>query len=584
MGALLFALAGLALHQERAGSDLLGPTPKWANGAWLALAFLTGLGLYLVLSDAAYDPAIRPGYRRMLRSITFVLVLITAWAFYLSWTAPITDPVNNSESMSLLRGCLSVLVLAGVALQWEPDPPARGRRMRSLAGLTAGVLVAGLIAALAGPLSHPQVLRTVAEGDLGTPPGIPTEVTEVGWTWEIPEGASFREVVVGIHGPLVVLDDGLVALDGASGEELWTRRYPNSTRERPQVTSDGTLAFLTHGRGSGETAARRVTTLDTATGETVREHQEARTGLWVLRTPEVDLRPRRFDDGLMEVVARAAGSDDELWTFTPREEGKVCHFSPDKHGDDFSSLVHEDRFVLAYLCQARLSEEESAETETDQVEDRRGNATVVVTARNLESGEELWRWEEPSDETSFLPTLSLHAPRGPVGDAEPMVRIHHHLLDEEPLFSLTDGETIGVLFEPDEGRMVVLNGGTDRALKVTGETDILSPQRIDLLDPSGESIDTVIVDEPAVRLEDFRRGVLLEDTLLLAHHDQDTGEQPVLSIPLPGREGTSFWIGGPPPKEIDSGSRTHQVVPVPGAVVSYAFEDDKVTRVRGLVP
>lgn len=587
LGTLLFALVSLAQHLDRIDADLLGPTPQWASVVWFGLVILAGLGLYLALSDAAYDPHIRPGYRRMLRGLTLILGLVTAWAFYLSWTSPVTDPANTSESLSLLRGCLLVFLLAGAALQWEPDPPVRGRWMRSLAGATAGVLVAGLIAALVGPLSHPLVVRTVVEGDLGTPAGVPTKITEVGWTWEVPQGTRFQEAIAGVHGPIMVLGDGLVALDGTSGEELWTRRYPNSTKVRPQIMPDGTLAYLTYGRGSGEAALWRVATLDTATGETVREHQEEQTDFWVLRTPEVDLRPRRFDDGLTEVVARAAGTDDELWTFAPREEGKVCHFStaPREYGGGSPYLLHEDRFVLASLCRVWPDEEESAETETGQSEDRRATETVVVTALDLESGEELWRREEPSGEMSSLPTLYFQAPETSAGGGEPGARVRR-IGQEEPLFSLTDGEPIDASPEPTEGQGITLHlhDGTDRTFKVTEGTDILSPQRLDAVAPSGEVTDTVIVDEPAVWIEDFHRAVLLEDTLLLSYRDKTRGGGPVLSLPLPDREGTPIWIGGAPPEEINLESRKHHLVPVPGAVVSYGFEDDGVTQVRGLVP
>src|SRR5699024_11852675 len=53
---------------------------------------------------------------------------------------------------------------------------------------------------------------------------VPTEVDDAVWQWQVSEGDKGVDVLSGPFGPLAVLEDGVVALDGTSGEEVWGYR------------------------------------------------------------------------------------------------------------------------------------------------------------------------------------------------------------------------------------------------------------------------------------------------------------------------------------------------------------------------
>lgn len=75
------------------------------------------------------------------------------------------------------------------------------------------------VGGLVNIVHHPQVRHEVAD-ELGEPAPVPERVEEVGWEGEPELGSSVVRVEEGSHGPLVVLTDGVVSLDGTDGSEI----------------------------------------------------------------------------------------------------------------------------------------------------------------------------------------------------------------------------------------------------------------------------------------------------------------------------------------------------------------------------
>ncbi|MBR8740139.1 PQQ-binding-like beta-propeller repeat protein [Nocardiopsis sp. MG754419] len=173
-----------------------GPGPRpyrpWILAFFLVGAVVTGLSLPLGAAEALVpaDGVLRP-------SPTAVLL----------WSATCASTL----------GC-ALLLLGARAPELRP---AR----TSLPPLVVGALVVVLVEISAVPLLFPHE-RHVTWDDPTEPAPLPDRVERTGWTWEPPSGQGMRSVVPGPHGPVVLLVDGAVALDGATGEELWTFRRP----------------------------------------------------------------------------------------------------------------------------------------------------------------------------------------------------------------------------------------------------------------------------------------------------------------------------------------------------------------------
>lgn len=163
----------------------------------------------------------------------------------------------------------------------RPEGPPTRNRVLWPAGARwhrFGGLVVALCAALVGPASRYRPLEhTSLDAAPGAAPGFPADITRVGWTWRSPGDAEVRRVEAGTHGPVVVLDDGLVGLAGATGEVLWTHRRPFGRVLGAGLLPDGPeRAYVVHDpRPDGEDPVggteRIRTVLDSATGRLVGE-------------------------------------------------------------------------------------------------------------------------------------------------------------------------------------------------------------------------------------------------------------------------------------------------------------------------
>ncbi|QRN79534.1 MAG: hypothetical protein JK586_14895, partial [Nocardiopsis sp. BM-2018] len=140
---------------------------------------------------------------------------------------PLASPrdFTASEQAIALWG-VAVLVALGTVLSLGVLVGPRGKpRGLWWVGAPAGALVVVLVAGLVAPLSeYRPVTHTFLSEAPGEPAPVPTDVSEVGWTWTAPENTEVVRVDAGSHGPVVVLRDGLIALDGRTGDELWTHR------------------------------------------------------------------------------------------------------------------------------------------------------------------------------------------------------------------------------------------------------------------------------------------------------------------------------------------------------------------------
>lgn len=297
--------------------------------------------------------------------------------------------------LPLITGGL-VLVAVGCALLI--GGPARGpspwwsRRRAALFGAVAGMglLGAGGAFAVASVVVSLPIDATVATGEVDPPDQVgPSEVdasaTPVAWTWDAPEGASIHPsgpdlgeksdaIVAAGPGLAVRVADGVVALDGRTGEERW--RYRRTGAEVYRVTSSpsGEWVVVTFVNG-GDGAGQRVVALDGRTGEAgideVVTTGSSGPSSWALVTGSTVLH-RGAGDG--EHVARSLDDGRELWRWEPPAG---CALPPFDAVEPAASTL-----LVALVC---LDEQPGADL----------SGEVVLLGVDPNSGEERWRREEP---------------------------------------------------------------------------------------------------------------------------------------------------------------------------------------------
>ena len=153
----------------------------------------------------------------------------------------------------------------------RPDPRPL---LRSLPFAGTGALTVALTGTLVGTVLLPWVPHQVAD-DLADPAPIPANITRVGWEWRPPMGAEVTDVFPGSHGPLILLRDGAVALDGTDGAELWSYRHPYDPVDDVWVHEEN--VHVRHQVGTDDSGEDlfEIVALDSTTGEVLDEDSDA---------------------------------------------------------------------------------------------------------------------------------------------------------------------------------------------------------------------------------------------------------------------------------------------------------------------
>ncbi|NKZ00870.1 outer membrane protein assembly factor BamB family protein [Nocardiopsis alborubida] len=597
VGALILTTPHVSNFSERAAPGSQGPALLVGLTLLLAAAVLGWVSL-----TATRDPdrlAARPTLGSALgRGAVVLVVLAVVWAaFPTRHLAAIVDNdgyrMFSDHVLALWVGvCLVALgtalaLGAATALPWH-------RWKRVLTGAAAGTLVVTLVWTLvpAALTRAFMVEHTVAAADGGQAAPVPATISRVGWTWE-PEHPVLDPVLGverGPRGPLVLYDDGFVALDGATGEELWTYRLPFSRQAQAGVfAGQDRYAYLSHvteATPESEPQTHAMVMLDAATGEVVRETpmpaltwqgQEKSPPLRYL-TPDVRVF-RVHEDGRSLVVAYATDSTERLWEVELREGAgeRWCQWA-----DDGGIRGHGDRVLVARLCldQEHLPEEDVESTlyRMDVPED----AVESVTALDVSTGERVWRQEWTPDNLSYTQVPIIGAVREGRG-GEAVART------PGGAFAVDDGAPAQV-FPPAPDPMYEYAVGVDtRGAVVLRDRGGDEPGLLLVTDASGEVVQRSEVEVDADLWAPVNQARVLESVLVVPHLAWDDADRRVLTVsvlPWEGEAAQQGWTqilleDGEGPVEAPDllGVGDYGVLPVPGAVVSHV-ED----RLYGLVP
>lgn len=175
-------------------------------------------------------------------------------------------------------GGLAVTTTALIALRFRPE---HGWRPKSVVAAAVAFL---LVPAVAAPvaLAVPDLALETTTAPAVAAPAVPGSVSEVAWSAEFDE--RVHEVVAAGAGVVLLLDDGVVALDGETGEVRWRRSRPGTEALRIDASPDGATVvtqFQPHDRPTLR-----------------REFLDAFTGELRFATNHLDARPRYGPRGL----------------------------------------------------------------------------------------------------------------------------------------------------------------------------------------------------------------------------------------------------------------------------------------------
>ncbi|WP_304452330.1 hypothetical protein [Nocardiopsis sp. YSL2] len=289
------------------------------------------------------------------------------------------------------------------------------------------------------------------------------------WEWELPEdeGGGITDVHSLPFGLAAELDNGVVALDGATGEEIWHYRRPDATVVSASATSDGELFALAFQqvteesdgdeqdtREEDEPVMWAVVILDAVTGEITNEYEiEQERKLGFDRQPVVGPPGSDFDApatgvhhltddarlvhaiGPARVEARALDDDEVLWS----------------NEEVFAGPVQTDADGRTYLGQVRVVGDTVLASQFYTTNEDHRFYYYDLTAIDSANGEVRWRksWELGDIRGQDDPTFSAPSPEGgvavwlPIEDSGVLLDLR---FGEELASDLwADGRVLGVL-------------------------------------------------------------------------------------------------------------------------------------------
>jgi hypothetical protein len=595
-----------------------------------------------VIPGAGSEEAVR-AYDRLARYLVLGLLLVSllvlAILLFVMWielprgsflfTARVFDEPYGVSPDAVGHWGLSVPLLIGIVLllasrRWPRTSPWKWWAVPFAAGTALALLADPAVRALSEyvPTEHTFLAQAPAESA-----PYPVSVSQPGWEWPAPEGTTVVDVERGPHGPVIVLTDGLVGLDGRTGVELWRYRRPAGVVSTAVQAGAGRAHVILHpepvSRWNRDAVADslrsgRVMVLDTATGEVVEEFDRVteEPGDSMVRVlPESTVWVRQRDSSFhMEV--RGINGEERQWRFSVAtdedavEEGMVCGAESPRFysgGSGKNVLLLADQVLLGYKCAdpADFQNEWQAQELLDEADER---FSARLVSLDLRTGEENWRraWDGP--------VYGLHLKDGgPVLNegAGPVITVEGLSERGTVVLHAADGSDVMEVAKAEESpSRSVLHADTDGAM-VSAPEEARSDQEIAERDQVFHRLDTSGEVSGVVRLpaseragehssasDVGRRTVALAGGVALPFRDapdSDLGGTPsLLAAPFQGTDpGPDEATGG---ATLLAGVVEHweepergfeewpvpEAVLVPGAVVSYTTQVGE--RVYGWQP
>ncbi|WP_435113862.1 hypothetical protein [Nocardiopsis synnemataformans] len=233
----------------------------------------------------------------------------------------------------------------------------------------------------------------------------PANVSSVGWTWSSPEETSIRHVSPMSYGLSVYVSDGVIGVNGETGEELWRYRRLGEKATSMNVTPDGETVAVSYSAHEEEPEGEEepppvheVVLLDASTGDVKgsqvvefarmpfdgsgsSSYTPGNEKLGVLSN-DSRIIYRDHEPGGGEVVSLGLGNDEELWSASPGQSG----------GDEERYFVARSSMVSRGVLIVSSSFVDESVLEPGGLSGVKDH-TLALIGIDIETGSELWRHE-----------------------------------------------------------------------------------------------------------------------------------------------------------------------------------------------
>ncbi|BCJ28529.1 hypothetical protein [Actinocatenispora sera] len=246
--------------------------------------------------------------------------LLVAWAIVTTGWAVAAVRVELSTGFLGPRtvtagvGALAVLVGALVVLVTGRRRGTVGVRRALLATTAAAVVV--VVAATVGAVGAPGYGLVATVAPVAGTPAVPATVSRVAWSRAMP--SEVVDVVPAGPGVLVLLEDGVVAVDGLTGRIRWTYRRPGASVEHLSVSPGGRSALLHWGPDRSQLVA-----LDATTGRVRYINGGAKEFGQIPMTDDLWLSSSPGAEGRPTVDAWSLRDGHHLWRYRPAEDCRL---------------------------------------------------------------------------------------------------------------------------------------------------------------------------------------------------------------------------------------------------------------------
>lgn len=256
----------------------------------------------------------------------------------------------------------------------------------------SSLLVLVLVIFLSLFLVSPNYIHEAAEEDISISPE-PEAMEEILWTWS-PEGDSYRRVLRGAAGPIIVSESGIAALDGSDGREIWSFEYKVEGEMTVGVTPDEKSVLVGYFKENSNSPEIEIKVFDSLSGEMVSDYERefrSKGEEWEEWKEDIPSFTSASNSTWIEYAEDSISAIDSLsgedaWEYIPEPGCSLIQDHVDRDFSGYSIGVTGNIYIAFLICSGNT--EEAADV-------------ARLVGLNSETGEIAW---DPVDNVSLRST------------------------------------------------------------------------------------------------------------------------------------------------------------------------------------
>jgi hypothetical protein len=323
-GAVALVVASWVLDGDLAN---VGPGRGWIQA--FTIAVLVGIAALGVLRH------------RPVPGLTWTLAVVALGITVLAVIGFIAQYQTGFPGAGTLLAAVGGLAATVGVLLTIPVPAGRWRVPPVRSGLSsAGALLVVAVVATPLTLTVPEWRLTATTASAAEPAAVPAEVTRAAWSTEV--DGPIKSVVAAGMGAVVLLDDGVVAVDGTTGEIRWSHRRAGANARQLDASPDGRTVLLQ--TSPWNRFPIRTEVLDAFTGDLRFVDDSLNTSHSPgFITPVTNAAYIKANGAVTEFSGHSLADGSELWRFTAPDGCKIA-------GTSSKRFARGTGFLLGLTC------------------------------------------------------------------------------------------------------------------------------------------------------------------------------------------------------------------------------------------